>query len=402
MRPMTTSAMARERTGSATVSRSVPDSVWQAITSRDAGQDGQFVYGVRTTHIYCRPSCPSRLPRRDHVLVFAEPALAEGAGYRACKRCEPALATTPDRAVALVQRACAYMDAHLDSALPLAVVARAAHGSPAHLQRTFKRVLGISPRAYVAAKREQRLRGALRTGHTVGRAVFDAGYASGRPVYGQAAAPLGMTPATYRRGGAGASIRYTIVASPLGQLLVAATDRGVCSVRLGDEAAALEVGLRKEFPAARVQRDPGPPREWVAAIHSALSGKADGGSAGDPLDLPTDVRATAFERKVWDALKRIPGGETRSYAEVARSVGAPRAIRAVARACATNPVAIVVPCHRVIRKGGALAGYRWGLERKRALLAAEGARAGTGVEASSAPSSAASGGPKRKRSAGAG
>jgi len=347
----------------------IPDSAWQAIASRDAGRDGQFVYGVRTTHIYCRPSCPSRQPRREHVEMFAGPALAEHAGYRACKRCDPGMDTTPDRGVALVQRACAYMDAHLDDALPLATVARAAHGSPAHLQRTFKRVLGISPRAYVAAKREERLRGALRTGQPVSRAVFGAGYGSARPVYDAAAAPLGMTPATYRKGGVGATIRYTIVDAPLGHLLVAATERGICCVQLGGGASVLEANLRSEFPAAQLQREPGPPRSWVAAIQGSLSGKR----AADVAALPLDVRATAFQRRVWDALRRIPLGETRTYADIARELGSPRGARAVARACATNPVAIVVPCHRVIRAGGAPSGYRWGLERKQALLAAEGA-----------------------------
>jgi AraC family transcriptional regulator of adaptative response/methylated-DNA-[protein]-cysteine methyltransferase len=347
----------------------IPDNDWQAIASRDANRDGQFVYGVRTTRIYCRPSCPSRLPRRDHVELFRGPALAEDAGFRPCKRCDPALDSVTGPGVALVQRACAYMDAHLDDALPLTTVARAAHGSPAHLQRTFKRVLGISPRAYVAAKREERLRGALRTGQSVGRAVFEAGYASARPVYGAPAAPLGMTPATYRKGGAGATIRYTIIESALGHLLVGATDRGICCVQLGDRPDTLEAGLRSEFPAATLEHEPGPPRPWVTAIRASLTGNA----ADDVAALPLDVRATAFQRRVWDALRRIPFGETRTYTEIARTVGAPGSARAVARACATNPVAIVVPCHRVIRAGGALAGYRWGLERKEALLAAEGA-----------------------------
>jgi AraC family transcriptional regulator, regulatory protein of adaptative response / methylated-DNA-[protein]-cysteine methyltransferase len=368
---MTTLAMHPEQHDTGRRPASVPDDVWQAISSRDGRRDGQFVYGVRTTHIYCRPSCPSRQPRRDNVELFTAPASAEQAGYRPCKRCDPALVIVPDRAAALVQRACAFIDEHLDDTLPLATIARAAHGSSAHVQRTFKRVLGISPRAYVAAKREHRLRGALRTGQSVGRAVFEAGYASGRPVYGPTTAPLGMTPATYRTGGAGATIHYTVVTSPLGQLLVAATERGVCSVRLGDTAAELEAGLRSEFAAAQLEREPGPPRAWVSAIRAALSGRGD-----DALDLPVDVRATAFQRRVWDALRDIPSGETRTYSEVAQSVGSPRAVRAVAHACAANPVAVVVPCHRVIRTGGALAGYRWGIDRKRALLDAEGASTG--------------------------
>jgi AraC family transcriptional regulator, regulatory protein of adaptative response / methylated-DNA-[protein]-cysteine methyltransferase len=369
---MTTMAMPREQYDTERrTSRDVPvipDNAWQAIASRDASRDGQFVYGVRTTRIYCRPSCASRQPRREHVEVFGGPILAERAGYRPCKRCDPALDSVTSPGVALVRRACAYMDAHLDDALPLTTVARAAHGSPAHLQRTFKRVLGISPRAYVAAKREERLRGALRTSQSVGRAVFEAGYASGRPVYGASAAPLGMTPATYRLGGAGATIRYTIIESPLGHLLVGATDRGICCVQLGDRAAVLEAGLRSEFPAATLEREPGPPRPWIAAIRASLTGKA----VADVTALPLDVRATAFQRRVWDALRRIPFGETRTYTEIAHAVGAPRGARAVARACATNPVAIVVPCHRVIRADGTSAGYRWGLGRQEALLAAEG------------------------------
>jgi AraC family transcriptional regulator of adaptative response/methylated-DNA-[protein]-cysteine methyltransferase len=390
---MTTIAMPREQYGAVrqtpprTPKRAptIPSHAWQAITSRDASSDGQFVYGVSTTRIYCRPSCPSRLPRREHVELFAAPALAEGAGYRPCKRCDPAQESAAAPGVALVQRACAYMDAHLDDALPLTTVARAAHGSPAHLQRTFKRVLGISPRAYVAAKREERLRGALRTSPSVGRAVFDAGYASGRPVYsGASTAPLGMTPATYRAGGAGATIRYTIIESPLGHLLVGATDRGICCVQLGDRPATLEAGLRSEFPAATLERAPGPPRPWVAAIRASLVGKSAGKAAAGVAALPLDVRATAFQRRVWDALRRIPIGETRTYTEIANAIGAPRGARAVARACATNPVAIVVPCHRVIRVGGATSGYRWGPERKDALLAAEGA-AVTGTSARSKP-----------------
>ncbi len=287
---MTTIAMPREQYGTERrISRPasmIPDNDWQAIASRDANRDGQFVYGVRTTRIYCRPSCPSRLPRRDHVELFRGPALAEDAGFRPCKRCDPALDSVTGPGVALVQRACAYMDAHLDDALPLTTVARAAHGSPAHLQRTFKRVLGISPRAYVAAKREERLRGALRTGQSVGRAVFEAGYASARPVYGAPAAPLGMTPATYRKGGAGATIRYTIIESALGHLLVGATDRGICCVQLGDRPDTLKAGLRSEFPAATLEHEPGPPRPWVTAIRASLTGNAADDVAALPLECP--------------------------------------------------------------------------------------------------------------------
>ena len=371
---MTTTAISREASIPRRVGLAVPDDAWKAITARDTRVDGQFVYGVRTTGIYCRPSCASRLPRREHVVVFAQPALAERAGFRACKRCDPSQPEAPNAGLALVQRACAYIDAHLDAALPLAVVARAAHGSPSHVQRTFKRVLGISPRGYVDAKRQERLRRALRSGQPVGRAVYDAGYGSSRPVYESDSASLGMTPATYRTGGTGHTIRYTVVDSPIGNLLVAATDRGLCSVRLGDRKDVLEAELRSEFPAAQVSGDPGPPRAWVDAIQKSLNGDTR------RLDLPLDVQATAFQRRVWEALRRIPAGQTRSYAQVARAVGAPRAARAVARACATNPVALVVPCHRVVRAGGESAGYRWGIQRKRMLLDREqdAAQAGRG------------------------
>ena len=360
---MTMTAISREASIPGRVVRAAPtDDAWKAITSRDPRADGQFVYGVRTTGVFCRPSCASRQPRRDNVVMFAEPQLAAEAGFRACKRCDPWQTAAPDPALALVQRACAYIDANLDAPLRLADVARAAHGSASHVQRTFTRVLGISPRAYVDARRQERLRGALRRGQTVGRAVYDAGYASSRPVYEADSASLGMTPATYRTGGTGHTIRFAVVDSPVGSLLVAATDRGLCSVRLGDREDALEAGLRSEFPTAHVTRDPGPLKAWVDAIQKSLRGESR------ELDLPMDVQATAFQRRVWDALRRIPIGQTRSYAQVARAVGAPRAVRAVARACATNPLALVVPCHRVVRANGDLAGYRWGVERKRKLL----------------------------------
>lgn len=357
--------MTRSDVSSQATGRAVSDRAWRAIVSRDGRQDGEFVYGVRTTGIYCRPSCASRLPRREHVAEFERVADAEHAGFRACKRCDPADPCAVGPGVALVKRACAYIDANLDTALPLSTIARAAHGSSSHVQRTFKRVLGVSPRAYVDAQRQARLRRGLREGRSVSRAVYEAGYGSSRPVYESNAFRLGMTPATYRSGGAGAVIRYTVVDTPLGSLLVAATDRGVCSVRMGNDPGGLESQLRAEFPAATLERNPGARAEWVAAIQASVAG------GPNVLDLPLDVRSTAFQRRVWEALRRIPAGETRTYAEVAAAIGSANGARAVARACATNPVALVVPCHRVVRTGGELAGYRWGVERKRALLAAE-------------------------------
>jgi AraC family transcriptional regulator of adaptative response/methylated-DNA-[protein]-cysteine methyltransferase len=348
----------------------VPDRAWRAITNRDTATDGDFVYGVSTTGIYCRPSCPSRQPRRKHVQIFAAAVQAEMAGYRPCKRCDPNLDAAPARAEALVQRAVAYIDGNPSRPIRLADIARAAHASPGHLQRVFTRILGISPRAYSEAKREDRLRQELRHGRPVSRAVYDAGYGSSRPVYGRVGSPLGMTPATYRKGGDGAVIRYAIINAPIGCVLVAATERGLCSVRIGDRAATLEAELRTEFPAAQIEHEPALVKKWVDAVRDLLTG------SGAPQNLPLDVLATAFQRRVWEALRRIPAGETRTYSEVADAIGSPRGARAVARACATNPVALVVPCHRVVRSGGGESGYRWGIERKRALLEQESRAAG--------------------------
>ncbi len=353
------------------ISSMVPDTAWDAITNRDATRDGEFVYGVQTTGVYCRPSCSSRQPRRKNVRVFAEAAQAETAGYRPCKRCDPDKHAAPEPAESLVQRACAYIDANPNRPIQLAEIARAAHASPGHLQRTFTRILGISPRAYVDAKRQNQLRQALREGHPVGRAVYDAGYGSSRPVYGpvDAASPLGMPPATYRAGGAGAVISYCVIDAPIGYVVVGATGRGVCSVRIGDRPEQLVAQLRAEFPAAQIDAEPGHEGGWVDSIRDMASG------VSDSSHLPLDVRATAFQRRVWEALRQIPAGQTRSYTDVAKAIGAPSSVRAVARACAMNPVALTVPCHRVVRTDGALAGYRWGLERKQSLLDQERARA---------------------------
>jgi AraC family transcriptional regulator, regulatory protein of adaptative response / methylated-DNA-[protein]-cysteine methyltransferase len=351
----------------------VPDRAWRAIMNRDAG--GDFVYGVSTTGIYCRPSCPSRQPRRNHVQVFVAAAEAEMAGYRPCKRCDPNLDAAPARAEALVRRACAYIDANPSGPVRLADIARAANASPGHLQRVFTRVLGISPRAYCEAKRESRLRHELRHGRPVGRAVYDAGYGSSRPVYGRVGSPLGMAPATYKKGGNGAMIRYAVIDAPIGRVLIAATERGLCSVRMGDDKAALVSELKNEFPAARIEHDEALIKKWVDDVRDVLNG------SGEPSSIPLDVQATAFQRRVWEALRRIPSGETRSYSEIAGEIGSPHAARAVGRACATNPVAVIVPCHRVVRSGGGESngatdsGYRWGIERKRALLEQERSRA---------------------------
>lgn len=342
---------------------------WEAVLARDGLADGAFVYAVRTTGVYCRPSCPSRRPRRENVTFFAFPEAAEWAGYRACRRCRPREAAPRHPQVEMVRRACHYIEAQMDGPPTLAALGAHVGSSPHHLQRTFRRLLGITPRQYADAHRVRRLKARLQAGETVTDAMYGAGFGSSRSLYERAPAQLGMTPATYRRGGAGARIGYTIVACPLGRLLVAATGRGVCAVSLGEDDGGMERALRDEYPAAQLQRDDDALRAWVAALLDHLAGQRP------HLDLPLDVQATAFQWRVWEQLRAIPYGSTRSYSEIARALGQPTAARAVARACATNPVALIVPCHRVVREDGSASGYRWGLERKQSLLAQERAMA---------------------------
>ncbi len=338
---------------------------WRAVLTRDARADGAFVFGVRSTGVYCRPSCPARRPRRAQVVFFRRPADAERAGFRPCRRCRPREVGDPRAAV--VERACRYIEAHLDGPLSLAAVADHAGRTPRALRRLFVRLLGITPRGYADACRLNLLRARLRAQEAVTRALYDAGFGSSSRLYERAPRHLGMTPGAYRRGGRGMRIAYTITASPLGRLLVAATERGLCAVSLGDADPPLEAALRAEYPSAEVRRDDEGLGRWVAALMRYLHGQAP------RLALPLDIQATAFQRQVWEALRAIPYGATRSYGEVARALGRPAAARAVARACAANPVALVIPCHRVVRGDGGLGGYRWGLDRKRALLAREGA-----------------------------
>jgi AraC family transcriptional regulator, regulatory protein of adaptative response / methylated-DNA-[protein]-cysteine methyltransferase len=347
---------------------------WQAVETRDARFDGAFVYAVRSTGIYCRPSCPSRRPRRPHVTFFALPEAAERAGFRSCLRCRPRTVRVRDPRAERIQQVCRYVADHLEEPLTLDRLGREAGLAPHHLQRTFKRVMGISPREYADALRMGVFRTRVRKGAAVIDATFEAGFGSTSRLYERAPGQLGMTPATFAKGGQGLDLRYTIVDCPLGRLLVAATERGVSLVSLGDADAALERALREEYPAAQLTRADESLAAWVRQIVKHLEGR-------EPhLDLPVDVRATAFQWQVWQELQRIPRGETRSYAEVARAIGRPRAVRAVARACATNPVALVVPCHRVVPAAGGTGGYRWGASRKARLLERESlsARSGRG------------------------
>jgi AraC family transcriptional regulator, regulatory protein of adaptative response / methylated-DNA-[protein]-cysteine methyltransferase len=335
------------------------------VLARDPDQDGSFVYAVASTHIYCRPSCPSRRPVRDRVQFFEKPEEAESAGYRECRRCRP---REPVAArVRQVQAAREYLDQHTGENVTLERLGEVAQMSPHYLQRTFKRVIGLSPKAYASARRMDRMKSRLREGHTVSRATYDAGYGSGSRAYEQARAGLGMTPGEYRRGGRGLNITYALVSTPVGELLAAATERGLCAVMLGDDGSQLERELRMEYSAATLRRDDGALRQYTEQVVAQLT-------RGEESLPPLDVAGTAFQWQVWDALRRIPLGETRSYQAIAREIGRPGAARAVARACATNRLAVVIPCHRAIRQQGETGGYRWGAELKRQLLEQERAQ----------------------------
>lgn len=347
---------------------------WESVLHRDPTADDRFLYGVTTTGIYCRPSCPSRRPKRDNVAFFSSSEAAERAGFRACQRCRPNRVKESDPAI---ERARNYIDAHIadlgEERITLDLLGEETGMSPYHLQRKFKELVGLSPAQYIRARKSQRLKGELKRGETVSRATFGAGYGSSSRVYDDADAQLGMTPATYKRGGEGMHIDYTITRTSLGSLLVGATSRGVCAVTLGDDAAVLESALAEEYPAATRARVAGPSSllaSWVERIVAALDGE------NARPDVPIDVQASAFQWKVWRELQKIPLGETRSYSEIASAIGSPKAVRAVASACASNRVAVVVPCHRAVRLDGGLGGYRWGVERKRRLLEKERVRAG--------------------------
>jgi len=337
---------------------------WQAVVGRDASVDGTFVFGVSSTGVFCRPSCPSRRPRRENVRFFDDPVDAERAGYRACLRCRPKAADGNPQS-ALVHAICRYIEQHIEDRITLSDLGKAFRLSPFHLQRTFKAVLGVSPRAYIDACRLRQVKQNLQAGHNVTTSLYAAGYGSSSRLYERTATQLGMTPEKYRRGALAAVVRYTTTASPLGRMLIAATEKGICAIQFADSDEELLQGLMREFPFAVRKRDDQAMAEWKANLARLIDGKETSAS------LPLDIRATAFQRRVWEFLQRIPRGETRSYSDVARKIGMPRATRAVARACATNPVAVAIPCHRVVREDGEMGGYRWGIERKEKLLEME-------------------------------
>ena len=340
------------------------DSRWRAVLARDAQQDGTFVFAVSSTGVYCQPSCPARRPRRENVTFFSKPDHAEKAGYRACLRCRPKSASGSG-ATETVKAMCRYIEQHLDEPLTLARLSSEFHQSPFHLQRTFKRVLGITPRAYADSCRMNQLKDNLRAGHSVTRSMYDAGYSSSSRLYERTSSQLGMTPDKYRRGAIAAAIRYTFADSPLGRMLIAATDKGICAIQFANSDDELEQGLRHEFPFAIRRHDDRAMQAWKKDLLRQMLGQRVNAA------LPLDIQATAFQRRVWSQLQSIPFGATRSYAAVAKAIGQPSATRAVARACATNPVAVAIPCHRVVRKDGDMGGYRWGAERKKALLELE-------------------------------
>jgi len=340
------------------------DRRWDAVIARDASQDGKFFFAVSSTGVYCRPSCAARRPLRKNVQFFSRPEAAEQAGYRACLRCKPKSLSGNAQADG-VKAICRYIEQHLDEPMTLERLGKAFGQSPFHLQRRFKASLGITPREYADSCRLKLLKRSLQAGDNVTRAMYDAGYGSSSRLYERTASQLGMTPDKYRRGAIAAAIRYTCADSPLGRMLIAATERGVCAIQFARSDGELLEGLKREFPFAVRRVDEGGLKAWVRALLDQMRGKK--------LDeaLPLDIRATAFQRRVWRYLQSIPFGATRSYSQVAKAIGEPRACRAVARACATNPVAVAIPCHRVVREDGEMGGYRWGMERKKTLLEME-------------------------------
>src|SRR5215218_3360561 len=350
--------------GTQEMSTTRADDRWQAVMDRDRGRDGDFVFAVSTTGVYCRPSCPARRPRRENVSFFTDPVAAERAGFRACRRCRPKAVASSQQE--LVARAITWLDAHVEERVTLSRLAAALGVSPGHLQRTFTRIIGVSPRMYAAARRLELAKTRLRDGADVTSALYASGYGSSSRFYAQARASLGMTPTSYKQGGEGMTMNYATTGSPIGQVLVAATERGLCAVSIGEDDAALEQSLIAEFPRATIRRDDDALRPYVDSVLAHLRDRTSLAA------LPLDLVGTPFQHAVWQALRAIPAGERRTYGQIAVTLGNPKGARTVASACASNPVALVIPCHRVVRGDGSTGGYRWGAERKQALLASEG------------------------------
>ena len=342
----------------------VADPRWAAVQARDKASDGCFVYSVRTTGVYCRPSCAARPARPENVAFHATPEAARAAGFRACRRCRPDAVGAADPQAEIVATLCREIES-ADAAPSLEALSQRAGLSPWHLHRVFKRVTGLTPRAYAQAHRAARVRRELARGASVTAAVYDAGYASSGRFYAEAGDVLGMTPSAWRDGGRDTEIAFAVGECALGAILVARSARGIVAIGLGDDPTELVRDLEDRFPQARLVGGDADFERLVARVVGFVEAPAIG------LDLPLDVRGTAFQHRVWRALRDIPAGGTATYGEIARRIGAPRAARAVASACGANPVAVAIPCHRVVRDDGGLGGYRWGLGRKRALLARE-------------------------------
>jgi AraC family transcriptional regulator of adaptative response/methylated-DNA-[protein]-cysteine methyltransferase len=336
---------------------------WKAVLGRDRRCDGEFVYAVASTRVYCRPSCPSRRPHRHQVTFFGSSRLAEDAGFRACRRCRPDSSDIPEMEKR-IERVRRYLDEHYDEPDTLKQLAAQIGMSPYYLQRAFKELIGLSPKEYRDARRMERFKTSLKRGETVTNATYEAGFGSTSRLYERVNSDLGMTPSVFQAGGTGVTLRFMIATTVVGRMLVAVTERGIATVRLGNSDASLVASLRQEYPMAILRRDAVGLKRYITGIR-CLTAK------GDTCRLPLDLDGTVFQRRVWKALRRIPRGSTRSYSDVAQAIGKPAAARAVARACATNPIAVVIPCHRVIREDGRAGGYRWGLQRKNRLLALE-------------------------------
>jgi len=363
---MSIATMEANRPRAASPAARADEARWEAVRRRDPAFDGKFFFAVRTTGVYCRPSCASRPAKRENVTFFPSSETAEKAGYRACKRCRPDKIGAPDPHVEAVKRACA-MIASAEEAPSLANLAAGAGMSPFHFHRVFKTIAGVTPKAYAAQTKARRAAEGLRSAGTVTEAIYDAGFNSSSRFYETATARLGMTPTALRRGGDGAVIRFAVGETSLGAVLVGSTDKGVCAIMLGDDPDALARELQDRFPRAEFVGGDGEFERVVAQAVGLVE------APGKRNDLPLDIRGTAFQERVWQALRAIPPGKTATYAEIARAVGQPKAVRAVAQACAANPLAVAIPCHRVVRSDGDLSGYRWGVERKRALLDREAA-----------------------------
>jgi len=354
---------------SAAYAANLDEQRWQAVLRRDPAADGRFIYGVLTTGVYCRPSCPSRQARRDNMRFFSDAQQAAQAGFRPCKRCRPQDASSAERQQRLIASLCQKIE-QAEQFPTLQQLAEFAQLSPYHLHRVFKQTLGITPKAYANAVRQRRLQHQLATANSVTEACYAAGFDSSSGLYSHAPALLGMAPGTYRAGGASLRINYATAPCSLGVVLVALSSKGVCAILLGNDAKQLATDLRQRFPAA----------ECIAqntALSVSLSAVIQLVERPElTFTLPLDIGGTAFQQRVWQALQRIPPGQTRSYSEIAAEIGSPRAVRAVASACAANPLALAIPCHRVVRRDGSLSGYRWGLMRKQALLDREAGHTG--------------------------